>query len=194
MKDERRKTTAPAPYGQERRAAPMMRAPAPPNWPGNIANRSKENVRLFHQAFGHPVARHPTEATPELRALRVRLIAEELCEFARASGMQVILNSNFSEATEMVDVQSINEEYLKVDLVEMADALGDLDYVVQGANLVFGFPSEEIHEEIQRSNMSKLGADGKPIYRDDGKILKGPGYFKPGIAAIMDKANLNTGA
>lgn len=72
-----------------------------------------------------------------------------------------------------------------VDLIEAADALGDLDYVVQGSNISFGFPSEAILEEIHASNMSKLGEDGKPIYREDAKVLKGPNYFKPNIARVM---------
>jgi predicted HAD superfamily Cof-like phosphohydrolase len=84
-----------------------------------------------------------------------------------------------------------NEEYLeaasKNDLVEVADALGDMLYILCGTILEHGLQHkiEEVFEDIQRSNMSKLGADGKPIYREDGKVLKGPGYFKPDIAKVL---------
>lgn len=86
-----------------------------------------------------------------------------------------------------------NKEYLEAansgDLVEVADALGDMLYILCGTILEHGMQHkiEEVFEEIQRSNMSKLGADGKPIYREDGKVLKGPNYFKPDIQTIMDK-------
>lgn len=86
-----------------------------------------------------------------------------------------------------------NKEYLEAatnnDLVEVADALGDMLYILCGTILEHGMQHkiEEVFEEIQRSNMSKLGADGKPIYREDGKVLKGPNYFKPNIREILDK-------
>ena len=71
----------------------------------------------------------------------------------------------------------------------MADALADMLYILCGTILEHGmqYKIEEVFEEIQRSNMSKLGADGKPIYREDGKVLKGPNYFKPDIQTIIDK-------
>ena len=87
-----------------------------------------------------------------------------------------------------------NEEYLEAasnnDLVEVADALGDMFYILCGTIIEHGMQHkiEEVFEEIQRSNMSKLGADGKPIYREDGKVLKGPAYFKPDIKSILEKA------
>lgn len=86
-----------------------------------------------------------------------------------------------------------NEEYLEAatnnDLVEVADALGDMLYILCGTIIEHGMQHkiEEVFNEIQRSNMSKLGADGKPIYREDGKVLKGPNYFKPDISAILNK-------
>lgn len=84
-----------------------------------------------------------------------------------------------------------NREYLDAaqnnDLVEVADALGDMLYILCGTILEHGmqYKIEEVFNEIQRSNMSKLGANGKPIYREDGKVLKGPNYFKPNIQAIL---------
>ncbi|NNK40674.1 MAG: nucleoside triphosphate pyrophosphohydrolase family protein [Winogradskyella sp.] len=86
-----------------------------------------------------------------------------------------------------------NEEYLEAanddDLVEVADALGDMLYILCGTIIEHGlqYKIEEVFEEIQRSNMSKLGEDGEPIYREDGKVLKGPNYFKPNIEAILNQ-------
>ncbi len=85
-----------------------------------------------------------------------------------------------------------NKEYLEAaennNLVEVADALGDMLYILCGTILEHGMQHkiEEVFNEIQRSNMSKLGADGKPIYREDGKVLKGPHYFKPNIKEILE--------
>ena len=84
-----------------------------------------------------------------------------------------------------------NEEYLEAvqnnDLVEIADALGDMLYILCGTILEHGLQHkiEAVFDEIQRSNMSKLGEDGKPIYREDGKVMKGPNYFKPNFEAIL---------
>jgi len=86
-----------------------------------------------------------------------------------------------------------NEEYLEAakdnDLVEVADALGDMLYILCGTIIEHGMQHkiEEVFNEIQRSNMSKLGENGEPIYREDGKVLKGPNYFKPNIKAILQK-------
>ncbi|WP_157207827.1 pyrophosphohydrolase domain-containing protein [Mariniflexile maritimum] len=86
-----------------------------------------------------------------------------------------------------------NEEYLEAannnDLVEVADALGDMLYILCGTIIEHGmqYKIEEVFDEIQRSNMSKLGENGEPIYREDGKVLKGPNYFKPNIESILKK-------
>jgi len=86
-----------------------------------------------------------------------------------------------------------NEEYLEAaennDMIEVADALGDMLYILRGTILSHGMQHkiQEVFEEIQRSNMSKLGEDGQPIYREDGKVLKGPNYFKPNIKDILEK-------
>ena len=84
-----------------------------------------------------------------------------------------------------------NEEYLEAvqnnDLIEIADALGDMMYILFGTIIEHGLQHkiEEVFDEIQRSNMSKLGEDGKPIYREDGKVMKGPNYFKPNFSEIL---------
>ena len=86
-----------------------------------------------------------------------------------------------------------NEEYLEAananDLVEVADALGDMLYILAGTIIEHGmqYKIAEVFDEIQRSNMSKLGEDGHPIFRKDGKVLKGPNYFKPNIGEILEK-------
>ena len=86
-----------------------------------------------------------------------------------------------------------NEEYLQAvkdnDLVEIGDAIGDMLYILCGTIIANGFQDkiEAIFDEIQRSNMSKLGIDGKPIYREDGKVLKGHGYFKPDLKKILNE-------
>ena len=88
-------------------------------------------------------------------------------------------------------MQEENDEYLeacqKGDLVQIADALGDKLYILFGTILKHGLQHkiEEVFDEIQRSNMSKLGEDGKPIYREDGKVMKGPNYFKPNFENIL---------
>ena len=90
-------------------------------------------------------------------------------------------------------MQEENDEYLEAarnkDLVEIADALGDKLYILCGTILAHGLQDKivEVFNEIQRSNMSKLSAEGKPVIREDGKILKGPNYFKPNIKSILEK-------
>jgi phosphoribosyl-ATP pyrophosphohydrolase len=85
-----------------------------------------------------------------------------------------------------------NEEYLDAvqndDIIQIADALGDMLYILCGTIIEHGLQHkiEEVFDEIQRSNMSKLGADGKPIYREDGKVMKGPNYFKPDFSKILE--------
>ena len=121
------------------------------------------HVEKFHDTFGIPNEYAPKATiSNDLIDLRFKLMAEE------------------------------NEEYLEAaksgDLVEVADALGDMMYILCGTILSHGMQHkiEEVFEEIQRSNMSKLGEDGKPVYREDGKVLKGPNYFRPNIAKIIE--------
>ena len=116
----------------------------------------------FHNAFGLGVEQNPKANLPHaISKLRFDLMKEE------------------------------NEEYLEAaranDIVEIGDALGDMLYILCGTIIAHGFQDkiESIFDEIQKSNMSKLGADGKPIYRKDGKVLKGPNYFKPNIEKIL---------
>ena len=121
-------------------------------------------VTLFHDTYGLDRKETPTAELPKSKnLLRFNLMKEE------------------------------NEEYLEAanngDLVEVADALGDMLYILCGTIIEHGMQDkiEEVFNEIQRSNMSKLDEDGKPIYREDGKVLKGPNYFKPNIKTILEK-------
>lgn len=126
--------------------------------------RKIEAVTQFHDAFGLGIKNLPTaDLGKEKNLLRYKLMREENQEYLEAA------NNN--------------------DLVEVADALGDMLYILCGTIIEHGMQDkiEEVFEEIQRSNMSKLGEDGKPIYREDGKVLKGPNYFKPNIAEILEK-------
>ena len=126
-------------------------------------NDAIEKVREFHDAFGIKNAENPIAQLSESDIiLRYKLMREE------------------------------NEEYLEAaeqgDLVEIADALGDMLYILCGTILSHGLEKKmaEVFEEIQRSNMSKLDKDGKPIYREDGKVLKSDLYFKPDLASILE--------
>lgn len=136
-------------------------------------------VLAFHKAFGHPVNETPTVPDIETRLLRVKLIAEELIELADACGVKLSIDGNY------LHVEPADRD--RCDLVEVADALGDLRYVVDGANLVYGIPGHAVLQEVHRSNMSKLGADGKPMYREDGKVMKGPRYSPPDIEKILNQ-------
>lgn len=120
-------------------------------------------VRDFHTAFKLDVGTEFGNVPPEIAALRHNLLAEENGEY--------------------LDACKENNE------VEIADAIGDMLYIVLGTALAHGFQDkiESVFEEIQRSNMSKLGEDGKPIYREDGKVLKGPNYFQPKIEEILNQ-------
>lgn len=126
-----------------------------------------KSVELFHKTFGHPVASEPTLIHRDRFFLRNDLMKEE------------------------------NEEYVEAcdqeNLVEVADALGDMLYILCGTILEHGMQHkiEEVFNEIQGSNMSKLGVDGNPVLRADGKILKGPGYYKPNISKIIYKEDID---
>jgi predicted HAD superfamily Cof-like phosphohydrolase len=119
----------------------------------------QDQVREFHKTFGAPVAAVPRLLTRERYELRKSLIEEELVEYMVA--------------------------FEKGDIVEIADALGDILYVVLGTALEHGMNMEAIVTEIHESNMSKLGDDGKPIYREDGKILKGPNFYLPKLRKVL---------
>ncbi|WP_029038027.1 pyrophosphohydrolase domain-containing protein [Salinimicrobium xinjiangense] len=119
-------------------------------------------VQEFHESFGLGVGEQPTAHLGEAKIrLRYELMKEENEEYLEAAG--------------------------KGDVVEVADALGDMLYILCGTIIEHGmqYKIEEVFDEIQRSNMSKLGEDGKPVYRGDGKVLKGPNYSRPSLEKIL---------
>tara|TARA_B100001540_G_scaffold166687_1_gene147425 strand:- start:48 stop:422 length:375 start_codon:yes stop_codon:yes gene_type:complete len=118
-----------------------------------------EKVGLFMSTFGQEVKTRPSLSSEKINNLRISLIKEELEEFKQA------IKNN--------------------DLKETIDALTDILYVTYGAGHAFGVNLDQCFEEVQKSNMSKLGKDGKPIYNEDGKVMKGPNYFKPDFSKFI---------
>ena len=119
-----------------------------------------EKVRLFMTTFGQEVKNKASLSSENINNLRINLIEEELNEF--------------------------KEAVIKKDLKEAADALTDILYVTYGAGHAFGINLDKCFEEVQKSNMSKLGVDGKPIYNDQGKVMKGPNYFRPDLKKFIN--------
>ena len=122
-----------------------------------MSNFSK--VGTFMKTFGQEVKTEPSLSTEKINKLRIDLIKEELEELKEA------MNNK--------------------DLLEVADALTDILYVTYGAGHAFGIDLDKCFEEVQNSNMSKLGKDGKPIYNEKGKVMKGPNYFKPNLSKYV---------
>ena len=122
-----------------------------------MSNFSK--VGTFMKTFGQEVKTKPSFSTDKINKLRIDLIKEELDELTEA------MNNK--------------------DLLEVADALTDILYVTYGAGHAFGIDLDKCFDEVQNSNMSKLGSDGKPIYNDAGKVMKGPDYFKPDLSKFI---------
>ena len=118
-----------------------------------------EKVGIFMKTFGQDVKQSSSFSTDKINKLRVSLIKEELDEL----------------------IEAMN----KKDLVEVADALTDILYVTYGAGHAFGINLDDCFEEVQSSNMSKLAKDGRPIYNDKGKVMKGPNYFKPDLSKFI---------
>lgn len=117
-------------------------------------------VAEFHSAFGLAFETEVQDAVPErLAALRTSLLREETEEFAQAAAAS--------------------------DIVEVADALADVVYIAYGSALTYGIDLDAVIREVHRSNMSKLGPDGRPVMREDGKVLKGDDYSPPDIAAVL---------
>ena len=137
-------------------------------------------VRRFHHVYGLPVQTDGASLERESLDMRMSLIAEEFAELVGAVYGQAARNEVESGYRSAVAVDGGGR-----DAVEAADALADLVYVIYGMALETGIDLAAVLAEVQRSNMSKLGADGKPIYREDGKVLKGPGYFAPDVAQVL---------
>ena len=116
-------------------------------------------VKKFMQTFGQEVKNGPSFPSEKIVKLRCDLINEELTE------LKLAIKNN--------------------DITEVADALTDILYVTYGAGHAFGIDLDECFDEVQNSNMSKLGDDGKPIYNESGKVMKGPNYFKPNLKKLL---------
>ena len=116
-------------------------------------------VGTFMKTFGQDVKNKPSFSSDKINKLRIDLIKEELNE------LQEAMKNN--------------------DLLEVADALTDILYVTYGAGHAFGINLDKCFEEVQNSNMSKLGENGQPIYNDSGKVMKGPNYFKPDLSKFV---------
>ena len=123
-----------------------------------MSNFSK--VGTFMKTFGQELKDKPAFSTDKINKLRIDLIKEELEELTEA------MNNN--------------------DLLEVADALTDILYVTYGAGHAFGIDLDKCFEEVQNSNMSKLDENGKPIYNESGKVMKGPNYFKPDLSKFVN--------
>ena len=120
-----------------------------------------EKVGVFMKTFGQEVKLKPSLSTDKINSLRLSLIKEELNELKDALDRK--------------------------DLVEIADALTDILYVTYGAGHAFGINLDKCFDEVQNSNMSKLDVNGKPIYNEFGKVLKGPNYFKPNLRKFLEE-------
>ena len=118
-----------------------------------------ESVKKFMQTFGQEVRTKASFPNDKIISLRLNLIREELSE--------------------------LEEAIEKKDIKEVADALTDILYVTYGAGHAFGIDLDKCFEEVQNSNMSKLGESGKPIYNESGKVMKGPNYFKPDLSKFV---------
>ena len=116
-------------------------------------------VGIFMKTFGQEVKNKPSFSSDKINKLRINLIKEELDELKEAMD--------------------------NIDLLEVADALTDILYVTYGAGHAFGIDLDKCFDEVQDSNMSKLDENGKPIYNDTGKVMKGPNYFKPDLSKFV---------
>ena len=117
-------------------------------------------VGIFMKTFGQDIKNKPSFSTDKINKLRIDLIKEELDE--------------------------LTEAMKNKDLLEVADALTDILYVTYGAGHAFGIDLDKCFDEVQNSNMSKLDEDGKPIYNESGKVMKGPNYFKPDLSKFVN--------
>ena len=118
-----------------------------------------QKVKNFMETFGQEVKSSPSFSSPKINQLRFNLIKEELDEFKQALDNK--------------------------DILEAADALTDILYVTYGAGHAFGINLDACFDEVQNSNMSKLGVDGNPIFNKEGKVMKGPNYFKPDLSKFI---------
>ena len=137
-------------------------------------------VRQFHEVYSLPLPQDAPNVDRERVHMRMALIAEEFAELVGS-----IYGREARSIIEQAFATAVTKDDHTRDVVEAADALGDITYVGYGMALEMAIPIEKVMAEIQASNLSKLGDDGKPIYREDGKVLKGRGYFPPNIRRAL---------
>lgn len=150
-----------------------------------------EQVGEFHRTYGHPNYRPGTENSvpnAKLVRLRLKLITEELMELFSGILAEGDIRRTISLVMILLDkaIDRITDNDIDFNLIEIADALGDINYVVNGAAHAFNFDLDAVTAEIHRSNMSKLGPNGEVIRNDAGKILKGPNYFEPRLDLVLN--------
>lgn len=147
----------------------------------------REQVKEFHRVFGQPIAERPTVPSDERVRLRLRLIAEEFVELMFAAGYGEEFFGSIKEAMEDFD-EGIKNLRIRVDLPAFADALADLDYVIEGARLEFGIDGEKIADVVHQANLDKrhmIGGSPKVVRREDGKVLKPADWTPPDIAGEL---------
>ena len=147
---------------------------------GNI----HEQVKEFHFASGHPVEPEPVIPTAKDRMFRCRFIVEEALEFIKASGCKLVVLSYLPDCS-LVNWTVRESEKDEVDIVEVADAIGDLNYVVEGAALTWGIPSGRVGDEVHRSNMTKAYPDGRFHSNEHGKVIKPATFTPPDIETVL---------
>lgn len=143
-------------------------------------------VREFHETYNLPIVTDtPSVDRPRVN-MRMKLIAEEFAELVGA-----VYGKNARKTIEDAYQKAVSLDDQTRDVIESADALADLTYVIYGMALEMGIPLSKVLSQVQASNLSKLDANGKPIYREDGKVLKGPDFFPPNIAQALGLADKN---
>jgi predicted HAD superfamily Cof-like phosphohydrolase len=171
--------------------------------------KSQQQVLEFHETFKLLVNTRPSEPSGDIRELRIRLIAEELAEMCFASGIRLSVLADPESGHTNVQIKQVADH--PVDLVEVADALTDINYVTDGAGVCYGFDLEPFAEEVHRSNMTKawtkeevdtvLPSDHTAIpttggrfivRRPDGKVVKSPSYSPANLKPILDQQLLST--
>lgn len=151
-----------------------------------------QQVLEFQHTYGQPIGSDPdpTNQDETRTNLRNGFIIEEFLELMEAQGYSQEAIIRLQVAWDLAAHEGPQLE--KANIVEIADALCDLKYFICGSEIEYGIDGDATFHEVHASNMSKLGEDGKPIYREDGKIMKGPNYFKPRLAKVLvEQQNLS---
>ncbi len=143
----------------------------------------KQFMRVFQQAYSDT----PTDTVgPSIIKLRLKLALEELEELFFATmnrQSQKLVNIHFKQINSFIE--ALDDSSFSINLIDIADALTDIEYINNGTAAVFGIPLDATFREVHRSNMSKLDADGKPVFREDGKVIKSDLYSPPDLDSVL---------